>query len=324
MRANSSHHSLCVAMALVLSGCVTSISSQGRDEDGTTEKACLQLVEKLQKTKGGFVGFGAGLTDRLAVENATQDMVRQIRTKVTASLSVHETNTSVNFEALGGSSVDELLVGLVVEKRCTEGNRWNAVVSISKPLLLRNLQTTISQDLSEVERLLNRLSANDDAAVKLNAAVEGRKFLISKKPVIRDTLNLCTTLNGCLETSAAVLQKLDSSSSAILAQNSFFVEPQGDEASKVTSSIASLIAEEGFQVASSSSAPGKAKVTCFRRDFPKMDGTSYLITEISCTAVFEVKGQAAFSRKYFGKGLGTNREESLGAARRQLAAANDT
>lgn len=310
---------IALSMSCVTSHRAASELEAGVDSPGT----CLAAYEKAQKSKGGFVGYGSGLTDQLAIQVATDDMVRQIQTKVAASTSVHETNTNVSFESLGTSSIDELLVGLSIDKRCPVDGHWDAVVSISKPLFLRNLRTRITQDLAEADRLLDQLTASSDIAMRLNGAVEARKFLGARKSSVQDTLALCTTLGGCIDVSSTVLGKLESMSSTVLAQNSFFVVADGEEAAKVIGPISSLIADEGFQVATSASAPGSVKVTCFRRDYPKMDGTTYLITEISCTALFQTGGQTAFSRKYLGKGLGSVRDEALNAARRQLVISVD-
>ena len=288
------------------------------------ESGCLEVSEELRSRNEAtiFVGFGEAFTSEDATSAATADLVRQIQTKVSSLGVTQETNRSVEISSLTQSTVDSMLTGMIVAKRCHEGVRWQVVAKLEKALFFRNIQLRVQPVLKEASALLLVLrTAGAPAQELLAAAARGLSLVHREGATATDLVALCRTFNSCSMLSESELSTLEKAAVGIFGRFAFLIRAKDKEAAAVSPVVSRLLSEEGFALASTSNG-NDAGLSCQRKDFPPMAQTGYMVTEILCGVTFSTgSGDAVtgLTRAYLGNGLGESREEALSEARRKLA-----
>jgi hypothetical protein len=296
-----------------------------REQTSLSTQDCLAFLEDLRakQESSAFFGFGEGSTSEDAVGLATADLVRQIQTRVSSSGVTAESNREVVFSSLTQSSVDALVTGMDIKKRCRQGFRWQAVTMLEKPVFFRNIQLRVQPVIRDAQELTRALESTDVSAGELlSTATRARAMSRGDAGQARDILSVCRTLGSCATMDDSVFARLESASARIFARYAFVLRPKDEEATSVAGVVSRLMSEEGFAVSAAHDTNNQAALSCQRKDFPPMANTGYMVTEILCGVTFSVGTGgpvAGLTRTYRGNGLGESRQEALSEARRKLA-----
>lgn len=306
--------------------------SMAKDAANTVSDGCLKLSEDLRQrmTSSGFVGFGDARSSEDATSAASADLLSQVQTMISARGTVTETATSVEVSNLTESTVQAMLTGLKIEKRCQSGPNWQAVVSLGRDTFFKNIRLRIKPVLDQATQIQQNLTssqsnASESGSVKdrIFEAVRGKKLLASAEgKAAENLLVICQTFNSCGMIDASPLQKLPATISSVLARFSFTMRSKDEEAAQILDQVGQLLAKEGLAVTSTPS-PNEAILSCQRKDFPPMAQTGYMVTDLICQVAFSTDGGepvAGFIRQFKGHGLGESRQEALSEARRRLIA----
>jgi hypothetical protein len=260
---------------------------------------------RLQNEASIFVGFGESFTSDDATNAAAADLVRQIQTKISSSGTTQESNRSVEISNLTQSTVDAMLTGMGVAKRCRDGARWQVVTKLEKAVFFRNIQLRVQPVLQDL----------------LSTAARARYLSRAEGAAAKDLIAVCRTFNACALLNDADLADLDATAGEVFARFAFSLQPKDQEAAAVSTVVARLLSEEGFAMATAQN-NNEAGLSCQRKDFPPMVQTGYMVTEILCNVTFTAGSGdpvTGLTRAYLGNGLGETREEALSEARRKLA-----
>jgi hypothetical protein len=281
------------------------------------------VAEKLRETQPtSFLGFGEASTMDEATAQAAADLVRQIQTRISSEGTSQETTRSVEISSLTRSTVDALLTGLSTAKRCRQGTRWEAVVTLERAAFFRNIQVRVAPVLREAGSMRESLqSVAVSRGEILSVAARAKSFMKTEGQPARDLLSICRTFNSCMTTDPGAFDGLEAAANRVFSGFSFHLRAADPEAVAVSESISRLLGEEGFALSSSGSAPNIATAACERKDFPPMVQTGFMVTELVCSVSFaERDGQtvSGLVRSYRGHGLGESREEALREARRKI------
>ncbi len=318
---------------MVLAACsarTTSVSSA--HEAATVEPVsaagpqdCLTYLDQTRAKyeASAFFGFGEGSTPDDAVNLASADLVRQIQTRVSSSGVSRESNRDVEFTSLTQSTVDAMLTGMDVARRCREGFRWQAVTRLEKAVFFKNIQVRVQPIIKEAAALVATMESRTVSPQdSLGAATRARAMIRNDFIQARDLLAVCRTLGSCAMTDDAAFAALEPAASAVFARYAFALRPKDDEAAAVAGVVSRLLSEEGFAISSANDTAGEAGLSCQRKDFPPMANTGYMVTEVICGVTFSTSAReavAGLTRTFRGNGLGENRQEALSEARRKLA-----
>ena len=299
-------------------------SVQEQDPSHDHAANCLEASEKLrlQNEASIFVGFGESFASDDATNAAAADLVRQIQTKISSSGTTQESNRSVEISNLTQSTVDAMLTGMSVAKRCRDGARWQVVTKLEKAVFFRNIQLRVQPVLREATSLQQTLrSASTPKPDLLAAAARARVLSRGEALAAKDLIAVCRTFNSCAVLNDAELAGLEAAATEVFARFAFSLQPKDQEAVAVSTVVSRLLSEEGFAMATARNS-NNAGLSCQRKDFPPMVQTGYMVTEILCNVTFTAGSGdpvTGLTRAYLGNGLGETREEALSEARRKLA-----
>ncbi len=313
-----------VAFAAASTSCATRQELSAALKSEPVQGNCLEVSEELRLHHEAsiFIGFGESFTSDDATSAAAADLVRQIQTKISSSGTTHESNQSVEISNLTQSTVDAMLTGMSVAKRCREGARWQAVTKLEKAVFFRNIQLRVQPILREATTLQHTLrDASTSRQDLLSAAARARVLLRSEGTVAKDLIAVCKTFNSCAMLNGSEIEGLDEAAAEVFARFAFSLQPKDQEAVAVSAVVARLLSEDGFAMATARNS-NDAGLSCQRKDFPPMAQTGYMVTEILCSVTFSAGSGdpvTGLTRAYLGNGLGETREEALSEARRKLA-----
>lgn len=285
---------------------------------------CLDVSEELRLHNEAsiFVGFGESFASDDATNAAAADLVRQIQTKISSSGTTQESNRSVEISNLTQSTVDAMLTGMSVAKRCRDGARWQVVTKLEKAVFFRNIQLRVQPVLREATSLQQTLrSASTPKPDLLAAAARARVLSRGEALAAKDLIAVCRTFNSCAVLNDAELAGLEAAATEVFARFAFSLQPKDQEAVAVSTVVSRLLSEEGFAMATARNS-NNAGLSCQRKDFPPMAQTGYMVTEILCNVTFTAGSGdpvTGLTRAYLGNGLGETRDEALSEARRKLA-----
>lgn len=297
-----------------------SVQEQSRDHAAN----CLEVSEELRlhNEASTFVGFGESFTSDDATNAAAADLVRQIQTRISSSGTTQESSRSVEISNLTQSTVDAMLTGMSIAKRCRDGARWQVVARLEKAVFFRNIQLRVQPVVREASSLLQTLRAAATSHQDLlSAAARARILSRAEGAAAKDLIAVCRTFNSCVLLKDAELADLDAAAAEVFARFAFSLQPKDQEAAAVSTVVARLLSEEGFALATARNS-NDAGLSCQRKDFPPMAQTGYMVTEILCNVTFTAGSGdpvTGLTRAYLGNGLGETREEALSEARRKLA-----
>lgn len=299
-----------------------STTSQGAPQASAPD--CLQFLEQARagQENGAFFGFGEGATSGDAVNISSADLVRQIQTRVSSSGVTRESNREVEFSTLTQSTVDAMLTGMDVARRCRDGFRWQAVTRLEKAVFFRNIQLRARPLIRDATVLGEVLASRSVPASELiGAATRARAMIRGDFVQARDMIAVCRTLGSCATIDDSAFSRLEAAAAAVFGRFAFVLRPVDDEAAAVAGVVSRLLAEEGFAITNGEGAANQARLSCQRKDYPPMARTGYMVTEVICGATFIVGSGdpvAGLTRTYFGNGLGESRQEAISEARRKL------
>ncbi len=286
---------------------------------------CLEFSEGLRTRSEAtiFIGFGESSTSDDATIAASADLVRQIQTKISSSGVTQESNRNVEISSLTQSSVEALLTGLGVAKRCRDGNRWQVVTRLEKAVFFRNIQLRVQPLVREAATLRQAMQASDSPPSELlSTAARAKAFVRNEAAAAKDLIAVCKTFNSCAMLNESDLAGLEVAANGVFTKYAFSLRAKDNEANAVSDVVSRLLSEEGFAISSNLSG-NEAGLTCQRKDFPPMAQTGYMVTEILCGVVFTAGSGGdpvtGLTRTFLGNGLGESREEALSEARRKLA-----
>lgn len=293
---------------------------QPHDQTGN----CLEVSDdlRLHNEASTFVGFGESFASDDATNTAAADIVRQIQTKISSSGTTQESNRSVEISSLTQSTVDAMLTGMSVAKRCRDGARWQVVTKLEKAVFFRNIQLRVQPVLREATSLRQILRATSTTNPDLlSAAARARVLSRGEGLASRDLIAICRTFNSCAMLNDTELAGLEAAAAEVFARFAFSLQPRDQEAAAVSAVVARLLSEEGFAMATARN-NNDAGLSCQRKDFPPMAQTGYMVTEILCNVTFTAGSGdpvTGLTRSYLGNGLGETRDEAISEARRKLA-----
>lgn len=310
-------------------GMVRSHGRNGGRQSGGKSTGCLQLSEDLRQrlANSGFVGFGEGASADGATSAASADLLGQVQTQISSVGTVSETATSVEVASLTESTVQAMLTGLKIDKRCQSDNGWQAVVSLGRDTFFKNIRLRIKPVLDQATKIDQALSQENlkTLAVKdqLLEAVRGKRLLGSVDGrAAGNLLLICQTFNSCGMIDGAVLARLPEAINRVFGRYTFSMQAKDPDAESILDQVTRMLNAEGLAVTTSVSA-NEATLSCQRKEFPPMAQTGYMVTDLICQVVFATtNGEpiAGFTRAFKGHGLGETRDESLSEARRRLVA----
>ncbi len=284
---------------------------------------CLAAAERLQAEKNTvFSGFAESTSLQEASNLAAADLVSQIQTRISSQGTTQESNRSVVMSNLTETTVDALLTGLITEKRCRSGSRWESVVKLERAVFFRNILMRISPVIREAQVLRDSLvNPSILKGEKLSLAAKAKAFIKSEGIPARDLFVICRTFQSCTAIDADIVDDISRLADRIFSGFAFNLKFNDGEALAIKEPISRMLGEEGFALSESVTVLNAAAVSCQRKDFPPMAQTGFMVTELVCSVMFSDdagRPVAGLVRTYRGHGLGESREEALREARRKL------
>jgi hypothetical protein len=160
--------------------------------------ACSTFADLTTKSKPNtFVGYGLGDTPAQAEQNAKTALASNIRQKISATSTVVEDTKNASLEASSKSVVSEILIGAQVIRRCSGQGNFSAVVSLDKSTFLSSIETRLSSQISQAQKLEKDISSAKGSEPLARAVDVAKKFLANTQSHFQDDLNVCLVYEGC-------------------------------------------------------------------------------------------------------------------------------
>lgn len=319
-----SYRWLGIVLMWVVAGCVTPEVRTSRQSpalpsaDGERD-GCRRYYELNLANPNQLVGYGEGPSGDSAVDGARVDLAKQIRTRVSSTSSTSETRSEVQLSGVSVSSVDELLVGMRVLKRCGADARQEAVVGIQKAQWLASLRSRVEAQASVLQAHVGALAAAKDEAQTLRAYWAAKQWLEQKEPAFRSDLDLCNAFEGChgLPQADGGIGDLRSRVESVSHGMRFEFVAKNAEAKDSESSLVRLLGNEGIAIGDDGG-NRQAGAQCDLMRFPRVQGNSTFIVGLECRIRGTVGGREVFERHYEGKGIGSSEQDAIQVARNSL------
>jgi hypothetical protein len=259
-----------------------------------------------QNNKDTFVGFGAGSTQKEADNNAQIDMASRIRSKITATSTVTENNTSSNLESTSKSVVSESLVGAKVLRRCPNKDSFSSVFTLDKSVFVRSLENKLSGNVTKATKYIDTLTHSKNDQIIAQNIDGAKKFIADYQATFEDDLQLCKIYSGCGDIKketvfselADVVAKLGDKDQYVMVTDS------NDVTEMFRDDLVSLVEQDGIKVmdgaVSENAAGSKRKILakCNSKMKPKIPHSSDRIVETTCVLESYIGKQKGFRKVY--------------------------